>query len=129
VFANMAREVTIAQTNLLDVATAPAEIDRVLQACYVNSRPVYIQLPADMVMEEVDAKVLDTPISIEPPHSDKETENLAAELILRKLYAAKKPTLLVDAGAQRHRVSPVKNIQHINADDCSGRSFDRRTRQ
>lgn len=91
----------------MDPATAPAEIDRVLQACYVNSRPVYIQLPADMVTEEVDAKLLDTPIVVEPPPSDHETEKLAAELILRKLYAAKRPTLLLDAGAQRHRVEDL----------------------
>lgn len=89
----------------MDVATAPGEIDRVLQACYVNSRPVYIQLPSDMVTEQVDAKLLETPIKVEPPESDRETETLATELILRKLYGAKRPTLLVDAGAQRHRVS------------------------
>jgi pyruvate decarboxylase len=107
VFADMSKPISIAQTNLMDPATAPEEIDRVLQACYVNSRPVYIQLPADMVMEEVDAKLLDTPIIVEPPSSDHETENLAAELILRKLYAAKRPTLLLDAGAQRHRVESL----------------------
>lgn len=100
----MSKPITIAQTNLMDPATAPAEIDRVLQACYVNSRPVYIQLPADMVMEQVDAKLLDTPVDVKPPQSDRETENLATEIILRKLYAAKRPTLLLDAGAQRHRV-------------------------
>ncbi|KAG9856867.1 pyruvate decarboxylase, partial [Aureobasidium melanogenum] len=107
VFADMSKPISIAQTNLMDPATAPAEIDRVLQACYVNSRPVYIQLPADMVTEEVDAKFLDTPVIVEPPPSDYETEKLAAELILRKLYAAKRPTLLLDAGAQRHRVEDL----------------------
>ena len=91
----------------MDPATAPAEIDRVLQACYVNSRPVYIQLPADIVTEEVDANLLDSPIVVEPPPSDRQTEELAAELILRKLYAAKRPTLLLDAGAQRHRVEDL----------------------
>ena len=103
-FANIAKEVTIAQANLTDIATAPSEIDRVLQACYVNSRPVYIELPTDMVTQKVNASLLDTPIDIEPPQSDRETEDLAADLILRKLYAANKPALLVDAGAQRHRV-------------------------
>ncbi|THY25787.1 indole-3-pyruvate decarboxylase [Aureobasidium pullulans] len=107
VFADMSKPITIAQTNLMDPATAPAEIDRVLQACYVNSRPVYIQLPADMVMEEVDAGLLDTPVDVKPPQSDRETENLATEIILRKLYAAKRPTLLLDAGAQRHRVEDL----------------------
>jgi len=89
----------------LHAATAPAEIDRVLRACYVNSRPVYIQLPTDMVTQKVDAKLLDTPIDIEPPKSDEETEVMVSNLILKKLYTAERPIILIDAGAQRHRVS------------------------
>lgn len=124
----MSKPITIAQTNLMDPTTAPAEIDRVLQACYVNSRPVYIQLPADMVIEEVDAKLLDTPVDVKPPQSDRETENLATEIILRKLYAAKRPTLLLDAGAQRHRVREPPSSGYQGADMNIGRGLDRGVR-
>lgn len=98
-------EVTIAQADLQDPVTAPAEIDRVLQACYVESRPVYIQLPTDMVEESVDGRLLETPIDVAPHRSDPGAEGMAMDIILRKLYEAKSPAILVDAGAPRRRVS------------------------
>ncbi len=42
-------EITAAQAILDDAATAPAEIARVLDICQQQSRPVYIELPRDMV--------------------------------------------------------------------------------
>ncbi|KAJ5249288.1 indole-3-pyruvate decarboxylase [Penicillium chermesinum] len=107
VFARIAKELSIAQANLMDPVTAPDEIDRVLRACYIHSRPVYIQLPADIVQKPVDAKLLDSPIDIETPKSDDEKEGVVADRILKKLYAAKKPILLVDAGAGRHCVEEL----------------------
>jgi len=46
---NIFREITTAQAILDDAATAPAEIARVLDLCQQQSRPVYIELPRDMV--------------------------------------------------------------------------------
>ena len=43
------REITCAQTRLDDPATAPREIARVLAAAIDQARPVYIELPRDMV--------------------------------------------------------------------------------
>lgn len=43
-------KITVASTQLDSAETAPAEIDRVLAACLAHQQPVYISLPADIVM-------------------------------------------------------------------------------
>ncbi|MGD0959376.1 MAG: thiamine pyrophosphate-binding protein [Methylomonas sp.] len=42
--------VTAASTELVSADTAPAEIDRVLSVCLSRQQPVYISIPADVVM-------------------------------------------------------------------------------
>ena len=49
VFSRIRNEITIVRAGLTNPDKAPAEIDRTLRACYVDSRPVYIQLPPDML--------------------------------------------------------------------------------
>lgn len=44
--------VTVASTQLEDPVTAIYEIDRVIDACLEHKRPVYIELPRDMVNKE-----------------------------------------------------------------------------
>ncbi|MFY9327090.1 MAG: thiamine pyrophosphate-binding protein [Georgfuchsia sp.] len=46
----MYEKITAASTQLVSGETAPAEIDRVLSACLTQQQPVYISLPADVVM-------------------------------------------------------------------------------
>src|SRR5664280_2424644 len=46
----MYEKITAASTELVSVESAPAEIDRVLSACLSHQQPVYISLPADVVM-------------------------------------------------------------------------------
>src|SRR3954464_3919174 len=46
-------EVTVASTVLLDEQTAAAEIVRCVEACLRHKRPVYIEVPHDMVDREV----------------------------------------------------------------------------
>jgi indolepyruvate decarboxylase len=43
-------KITAASTELASADTAPAEIDRVLSACLSHQQPVYISIPADVVM-------------------------------------------------------------------------------
>src|SRR5581483_7893719 len=45
------REITCDQAVLDDIAHAPEAITRVLQSCITHSRPVYIELPRDMVLQ------------------------------------------------------------------------------
>ena len=46
----MYEQITTASTQLVSGESAPAEIDRVLSACLAQQQPVYISLPADVVM-------------------------------------------------------------------------------
>ncbi|THZ36617.1 pyruvate decarboxylase [Aureobasidium pullulans] len=63
-FAAMHTHVTIAQTNLLDPRTAPEQFDVTVQQALIHSRPVYVQIPADMVDVKVSAAGLKSEISL-----------------------------------------------------------------
>jgi pyruvate decarboxylase len=103
-FANIYKQVTVAQANLDDLDTATAEIDSVLRTCWLKSRPVYIELPSDMVTKDVSADGLNTPLDISFPTNDTTLENTVAEDILSRLYSSKKPVLLVDGCVTRHHL-------------------------
>ena len=46
---NIFKELTVASCQLDDAVTAPYEINRVIDACIRHKRPVYIELPRDML--------------------------------------------------------------------------------
>ncbi|KAG9559706.1 pyruvate decarboxylase, partial [Aureobasidium melanogenum] len=94
-FAAMHTHVTIAQTNLLDPRTAPEQFDVTVQQALIHSRPVYIQLPADMVDVEVSAAGLKSKISL-PPISNSDNESKVSGRILELMHSAKKPLIYVD---------------------------------
>ncbi|KAF4944284.1 hypothetical protein FSARC_14717 [Fusarium sarcochroum] len=103
-FSKIYENVTIAHTNLADPIAAPAQIDHVLQACIVGSRPVYIGLPTDMVTQPADASLLQTPINCNYHKSEPEAETMALDIILDRLYKAIRPVLLVDGAVERRRL-------------------------
>lgn len=105
VFANCYKQVTIAQANLHDINTAASEVDQVLATCWIKSRPVYIELPTDMVTRHVDASPLEKPLPLTVADNDESTEDAAAQDILSRLYAAKQPVLLIDGCVSRHRLA------------------------
>ena len=93
------REVTCAQAVLDDPATAPAEIARVLRTCLDRSRPVYIEVPRDMVGAEIG------PVEILPaPTSDADATAACAREIMAALKAAKRPALLLGVEVRRYGV-------------------------
>lgn len=94
-FGQMAAHVTVAQTSLRDPLTAPQEIDRVLQQCLIHSRPVYIEVPVDLVDVPVRAAGLQHPVQIPEP-LETPAVGYAIEKVLEKLYAAKRPVILFD---------------------------------
>jgi pyruvate decarboxylase len=102
VFADMAAKVTVAQANLTHAESAPSEIDRVLRECLLQSRPVYIELPTDLVSAKVPASLLSTPISIAIPPNDEGFEDAEVDLIISKIYAAKQPFIIVDGFTSRY---------------------------
>jgi pyruvate decarboxylase len=105
VFANMARYVSCASVNLRDPHEVAAQIDDVIKECYIQSRPVYIFLPMDVVHQVVDGEKLKTPVNLKFKDNEAEKEDHVVKLVLDQLYAAKNPVILVDACASRHRVS------------------------
>ncbi|KAF9690874.1 hypothetical protein EKO04_011179 [Ascochyta lentis] len=97
--------VRYAAAELWDIETAPAEIDRVIRECFIQSGPVYIFLPLDLSGEQVDASLLSTPIDISPKF-DSEAQNAAVSAIISALSEAKHPSLLIDALAHRFDAIP-----------------------
>src|SRR4051812_30526722 len=91
-------EVTVASTVLLDEQTAAAEISRCVEACLRHKRPVYIEVPHDMVDREV--PTVQIPEALKP-ESDKATLNAALFESVEMLSRAHKPVIL--AGVELHR--------------------------
>jgi TPP-dependent 2-oxoacid decarboxylase len=54
----MSSPISHTQVYLDDPTTAPTEIDRALANSFVNTRPVYLMLPTDMVPKEVSSEVV-----------------------------------------------------------------------
>jgi pyruvate decarboxylase len=68
----------------------------VIQECYVQSRPVYIYIPVDMVHKQVPESALSTPLSL-ARSSEKEAEDRATHAVLKAIYESKNPVVLVDS--------------------------------
>ena len=90
-------EITCDRVVLDDAERAPAAIARVLGNCLKHSRPVYIEIPRDMVA---------VPCAAVPPLAapavDAEALAACAEEVLRRLAAAQKPVLMVDVEVRRY---------------------------
>lgn len=104
VFADMSRNVSCATAKLNDPYDAATLIDHAIRECWVQSRPVYITLPTDIVQKKIEGERLKTPIDLKLPPNDPEKEDYVVDVILKYLHAAKNPIILVDACAQRHKV-------------------------
>lgn len=104
VFANMSSEISVAMAKLNDPYEAATLIDHALRECWVQSRPVYITLPTDMVQKKIEGARLKTPIDLSFPKNNPDQEDYVVDVVLKYLYAAKNPVILVDACAIRHRV-------------------------
>ena len=103
VFVNMSRPISCAVANLQDPATAADEIDHAIRECWLQSRPVYIGLPCDLVTDKVEGARLDTPLDLSYPENPAEQEDYVVDVVLKYLHAAKNPVILVDGCAIRHR--------------------------
>lgn len=94
-FRNMYSSITVAQVSLRDMSTAPCEIDRVLLQCLIDSRPVYIEVPMDVVGAVVPSQGLEKPIVLPQPLPHPRNKDLLQN-ILSRLYTSKKPLIIVD---------------------------------
>lgn len=103
-FSHMAAHVTVAQVDLVDARTAPKLIDHALEQCILHSRPVYIQVPTDMVPAPVSSGRLDSEIQISQALPTSSHDAVVAQ-VMEKLYAAKQPVVLVDGETRALGVS------------------------
>jgi indolepyruvate decarboxylase len=95
-------EVTVASTVLLDEQRAASEIVRCVEACLRHKRPVYIEVPHDIV----DRKI---PIAGIPPvvheSSDAHTLDAAVSETVSLIREAKKPVILAGVELARYRTA------------------------
>jgi pyruvate decarboxylase len=104
VFADMNREISCAMARLSSPDDAAALIDHALQQCWIQSRPVYVTLPTDIVQTKVEGERLKTPIDLQFPANEQAREDYCVDVVLKYIHEAKNPVILVDACALRHRV-------------------------
>lgn len=104
-FAEMYAKVTVAQANLNDPTTATGMIDRTLRECVLQSRPVYIELPTNMVKTRVSSLPLGTPIDLSIPENDEGFEDAEVELILAKIYKSKQPFIIIDGFTSKYGIT------------------------
>ena len=83
--------------------SAAEHIDHAIRECYLQSRPAYISLPTDMVTKKIEGQRLKTPLDLRYPPNSEDQEDYVVDAILKHLHGAKKPVILVDACAIRHR--------------------------
>ncbi|KIW13710.1 hypothetical protein PV08_08901 [Exophiala spinifera] len=123
VFAQMHQHVTVAQTNLRDEKTAPEDIDRTIAAALRESKPVYIEVPCDMVSKEVDGARLEKTLMGGDFATFKEVdvgkEDALIADIATRLYNAKRPLILVDRGdgvrspSLRHEINEFVRVSGL----------------
>lgn len=93
------QEITCDQVRPDDPATAPQRIAQVLASAKRHSRPVYIELPRDLV-----AAPSDPVPPLHPTRYDPEAVAACADEILQRLRSAKQPVLLVGVEVRRYGV-------------------------
>jgi TPP-dependent 2-oxoacid decarboxylase len=92
------KELTIASTVLDNPDTAFAEIDRVLAAAYRYKRPVYIELPRDVIQLPGNSNYQPTSL---PESSDRETLAEALSEAVNLINSARQPAILADVEIHR----------------------------
>jgi indolepyruvate decarboxylase len=95
-------EVTVASTVLLDEQRAASEIVRCVEACLRHKRPVYIEVPHDIVDRDIPITGIPTAA---PEKSDPRTLDAALGETLSLIRMAKKPVILAGVELARYRTA------------------------
>ena len=106
------REITCDQVVLDDPARAPQDLARVLHNCLAQSRPVYIELPRDLVQ----ASCARAP-RLAAPRTNPDTLAACAAAVFTRLSRASAPALLVGVEIRRygieHKVARLARLLNI----------------
>jgi indolepyruvate decarboxylase len=95
------QNVTVASTKLEDVSTAVFEIDRVFAACKKYKRPVYIELPRDMVNKEC---IMPPKTFFKEETSNQDILEEALNEAVKLIKHAKKPVILGGVEIKRYQL-------------------------
>ncbi|EEP82374.1 hypothetical protein UREG_07239 [Uncinocarpus reesii 1704] len=103
---------------LTDPATAPEQIDRVIETCVKTRLPAYLFIPVEVPDLMTDSSRLSTPLDLEVRNEGKEAqEDEVVSEIIRAIDQASNPSVIVDVLMQRHGlVNEAKElVEQINA--------------
>jgi indolepyruvate decarboxylase len=95
-------QLTVASTVLLDEERAASKIVRCVEACLRHKRPVYIEMPHDMVDREIPLHGISAGT---PEGSDPHTLSAALDETLALIRLAKKPVILAGVELARFRTA------------------------
>ncbi|KAJ0114031.1 Pyruvate decarboxylase [Diaporthe amygdali] len=110
-FSQINAHVTIAQASLWDPRTSAEQIDAVLQQCLIHHRPVYIQVPVDLVAVSLPAERLRTKIMVpESLPSTLEQVPTVVSKVLERMSKARRPIILADG-----EMRPLDIVQDVQA--------------
>jgi indolepyruvate decarboxylase len=93
------RDFSVAQTRIEPASNACWETDRVLRSCWIEKRPVYLQLPSDVPAMTIE--VPEEPLHLIAPTSDPTQLVLAIQRIATRIAEADLPAMLLDADVDR----------------------------
>jgi pyruvate decarboxylase len=102
IYVGMAAPIRKACTVLMDEKTMAQEIDRVIEVAVETRQPVYIYVPVDVPVVQLDAKRLETPLKTEVTNSDKGVEDEIVKSTLEAIKSASAPAILADVLTIRH---------------------------
>lgn len=95
ILADCFNKITITQEFLVDPGEATAQIDTAIRGCIMQSAPVYIELPEDLVNSMVPTKGLIQRLDFNTPPHDIEMENTVVASIMNKIKHAQRPLIIV----------------------------------
>lgn len=110
-FAKAQELFTVAQARLWDPRTSAEQIDEVLRQCLHHSRPVYIEVPVDMVSAQVSEERLSQPLQLIQPEPTRSQDKLISR-VLDKIHSAKKPIILLDG--ESRGLGLVEEVQKLS---------------
>ncbi|KAI5952531.1 hypothetical protein KGF54_003398 [Candida jiufengensis] len=105
VFHKIASFVSAATAVLSDPNEAPKEIDRVIEAAFINQRPTYLAFPSNLFNSPVPKKRLEQPLNLTPPPNDEKIQTEVLGEIFSMISKAKDPVIIVDACTNRHNAT------------------------
>ncbi|KAE8397278.1 thiamine diphosphate-binding protein [Aspergillus pseudonomiae] len=114
-YASIYRSFTCAQANLTLASHAPVLIDETLRQCLLHSRPVYIEIPANMAKVIISASRLEEGIDTSlPPNEGSEVEQTVVKELLKSLYSASQPLIILDGWVSRYGLEQeADDIVHL----------------